>query len=367
MIFGIPRETKPGENRVGLDPASTAQLTKLGHTVLIERKAGVLCGFSDAEYRRAGARMVLKRELFRRADLIVKVKEPSPEEYPLFREGQGFFGFLHLASSRRLTLALLKRKIIGFGAETLQNRDGTYPLLMAMSEIAGKLSVQIGSHFLEKNQGGRGVLLSGTSQGKPGKVVILGGGTVGKNAAEMALGMGARVVLFDIDSRVLRSVQRRFKGVQTVRSSPVRIARELREADLVIGAVLVSAARAPVVVTRKMVRRMPKGSVIVDVAIDQGGCVETSVPTTHRNPVREVYGVLHYGVPNIPSLVPRTATTIMSRWALPALQQIGRWGIEEAIQKNAGLRSGVQLWRGEVVNRTVADSLRLPYHPLPPL
>ncbi|MBI4209270.1 MAG: alanine dehydrogenase [Deltaproteobacteria bacterium] len=359
MIFGVPKEIKTGENRVGLIPDGASALRKLGQTILVERGAGEKSGFTDSEYAEAGAALVSRQELFERADIVVKVKEPLPKEYSLLRPGQTLFGFLHLASSKKLTLALLERKIIGFGIETVQKKDGSFPLLAPMSEIAGKLSVQVGAHFLEKNQGGRGVLLSGISGARPGKVVILGGGTVGRNALQVASGMGARVVVLDVNHKLLRSIRRQYRGVKVALSSAKRIEKELKNVDLLIGAVLVPGAKAPTVVTEAMVRGMPRGSVIVDVAIDQGGCIETIRPTTHDSPIYVHHGVLHYGVQNIPSLVSRTATRALSSQSLPYLKQLARFGIEKALQKSAELRSGVHLWKGQLAHPSVAKSLGL--------
>lgn len=359
MIFGVPREIKIGENRVGLIPDGVCALRKLDAIVLVERSAGERSGFADTEYHQSGAMIVSREDLFNRADIIVKVKEPLPEEYPLLRAGQALFGFLHLASSKELTLALLQRKIIGFGIETIQKKDKSFPLLVPMSEIAGKLSVQIGAHFLEKNQGGRGVLLSGISGARPGKVVILGGGTVGSNALQMAVGVGARVVIFDVSRRTLQSIQRRYRGIRGFLSSAARIEKELKNVDLLIGAVLVPGAKAPTIVTEAMVRKMPLGSVIVDVAVDQGGCVETIRPTTHDAPTYICHGVLHYGVQNIPSLVSRTATRALTSHSLPYLKQLARLGIEKAVRKSVELRSGVHLWNGKIVYPSVAQSLNL--------
>jgi len=310
MIVGVPREIKNRENRVGMVIAGVRTLTQAGHKVLIQNNAGQGAGISDEDYRKAGATMVeLAKDIYDRADMIVKVKEPLPEEYPLLREGQIIFTYLHLAADERLTKALMERKIVGIAYETIQMADSSLPVLAPMSAVAGRMATQIGASYLQHDHGGKGLLLGGVTGVQRGRVVILGGGVVGVNAAKMAAGLGAKVTIMDVNSQRLDYLADIFGNeVSTLCSNSEQIEREVIRADLVIGAVLVPGAKAPKLVSREMIAKMQPGSVIVDVAVDQGGCVETCRPTSHEHPTYTVDGVIHYAVPNMPGAVPRTST-----------------------------------------------------------
>ena len=361
MVVGIPREIKDGENRVALTPAGVRAFREHGHTVLVQRHAGKGSRIADAEFREAGARIVSQAaEVFRRAGLILKVKEPLPPEYELLRSGQVLFTYLHLASSRELVQALLTSGVTAVAYETVQLEDGSLPLLLPMSEIAGKLSIQIGAHFLEAENGGRGTLLGGVPGVPPAEVVILGCGTVGTNAAKVAAGMGAHVTILDVDHSRLKYLDDVLgENVTTVYSNAYSIERSARYADLFIGAVLVTGARAPKLLTRSMVRRMKPGAVIVDVAIDQGGCVETMKPTSYSHPTYTVNGVVHYAVPNIPAGVPRTATHALANATLTWALEIADRGLATAVSANPALARGVNLAEGRVVHPAVARTFRL--------
>ncbi|GIW46143.1 MAG: alanine dehydrogenase [Deltaproteobacteria bacterium] len=347
MIIGIPRERKVHEYRVSLTPQAVRVLVERGHQVLVERGAGSGSGIRDEEFSRAGARLVDNEEsLFDGAELIVKVKEPISEEFPLIRSNHIIFSYLHLAANRDLLEVLRKSRVRAIAFETIELPDGSLPLLAPMSRIAGRLSVQVGMHYLEKPQGGKGVLLGGAPGVKPGKVTVIGGGTVGYNAVITALGLGAEVTVIDKNPKKLEFFHERFSGsVKTLPSYPEFVEGEVKGSDLVIGAVLVTGARAPKVITRNMVSGMEPGSVFVDVAIDQGGCSETSHPTTLDSPVFVVDGVIHYCVTNIPSLVPRTATHALSNAILPYVLKIasGDYENDESIKK------GINVDRGEVL------------------
>ncbi|MEE9248715.1 MAG: alanine dehydrogenase, partial [Dehalococcoidia bacterium] len=324
MIIGLPREIKDQENRVALTPLGSATLVRGGHCVLVQRDAGDGSGFGDEEYGRSGAQLVDDiEEVYGASDLILKVKEPQETEYPLLRPGQALFTFLHLAADPNLTNALLENGVTAIAYETVQLSDGSLPLLTPMSEIAGRLSIQVGAHYLEKPQGGRGKLLAGVTGVSPGKVVVLGAGVVGSNAAQIALGIGAHVTLIDKNLSRLRQLSQLLWGnLETTASNQETVGVALEDADLVIGAVLLPGAKAPRVVTREMVGRMTPGAVIVDVSIDQGGCLETSRPTTHSDPVYEVDGVIHYCVTNIPGSVARTATEALCNATLPYIEKL---------------------------------------------
>jgi len=347
MIIGIPRERKVHEYRVSLTPQAVRVLVERGHQVLVERGAGSGSGIRDEEFSRAGARLVDNEEsLFDGAELIVKVKEPISEEFPLIRSNHIIFSYLHLAANRDLLEVLRKSRVRAIAFETIELPDGSLPLLAPMSRIAGRLSVQVGMHYLEKPQGGKGVLLGGAPGVKPGKVTVIGGGTVGYNAVITALGLGAEVTVIDKNPKKLEFFHERFSGsVKTLPSYPEFVEGEVKGSDLVIGAVLVTGARAPKVITRNMVSGMEPGSVFVDMAIDQGGCSETSHPTTLDSPVFVVDGVIHYCVTNIPSLVPRTATHALSNAILPYVLKIasGDYENDESIKK------GINVDRGEVL------------------
>jgi alanine dehydrogenase len=365
MIIGIPKEIKDHEFRVGLAPDGARELVRAGHKVILETEAGMGSGFEDSLYKEAGAQLVAdKTVLFDRADLIVKVKEPQPAEYPLFRKAQGLFTFLHLAADRRLADALLERQVVAFAYETLECPDGTLPILRPMSEVAGRVAIQIGAHYLERTSGGRGILLGGVPGVPSGKVVIIGAGVVGTQATLMAVGAGAEVLVFDVDRQRLEALDMVYGGrIATSLPSPAAIEKAVADADLVIGAVLVTGKRAPTVVTRKMVSRMHKGAVIVDVAVDQGGCIETIRPTSHSDPIYLVDGVLHYAVPNIPGIVPRTSTFALTSVSFPFILRLADLGLDQAVRTDAALAKALNLAFGRVTCRGVADALGIPYNP----
>lgn len=369
MIVGVPKEIKPGETRVAILPAGVQALREIRRPVWVQAGAGWLSGISDEEYRQAGARIVRSAaEIWRRCDLLLKVKEPVGAEISRIREGQILFTYLHLAANRSLTEALLRRKCIAIGYETVQTDDGQLPLLIPMSEVAGKLAVQAGAYYLQERKErpggklhGRGVLMSGLPGVSPAEVVILGGGIVGTNAAKVAVGLGARVTVIDRDLRKLRYLDDLLgSSVHTLVSTSYNIQRAVREADLLIGAVLIPGARAPRLVTRAMVRKMRRDAVIVDVAVDQGGCVETIRPTTHDRPIYEWGGVLHYGVTNMPAAVPRTSTVALTNATLPYVLALARQGFAGAVRADRSLGRGVNLYRGRVVHAGVGSTFRLP-------
>ncbi|MGB9788352.1 MAG: alanine dehydrogenase [Dictyoglomus turgidum] len=366
MIIGIPKEIKPEENRVAIVPGGVETLVKRGHKVLIEKGAGLGSGFSDEEFVKAGAVIVERHEdVFYEAELILKVKEPLPEEYNLLSEGKILFTYLHLAASQDLTINLLKRKIIGIAYETVQTDDGFLPLLAPMSEIAGRMAPQEGAKYLEKTFGGRGILLGGVPGVPPANVVIIGAGNVGFNSARIAYGMGASVTVLDINPRKLRFIDDYFQGkVITMFADEYNVRMAIEYADLVIGAVLVPGAKAPKIITRELLKNMKKGSVLVDVAIDQGGCAETSRPTTHRDPIYEEEGVIHYTVANMPGAVPRTSTRALTLNTLPYVIEIADKGWKRAVMENRSLSRGVNIAYGKITHEEVAKAFDLPYVPL---
>lgn len=367
MIVGVPKEIKANENRVAITPAGVAELARAGHKVLIEREAGLGSGIEDGEYEAQGAKILPRAaDVWAGAEMILKVKEPLPAEYDLMREGQIIFTYLHLAPALELTKALLERRVVGIAYETVQPDDGSLPLLTPMSEVAGRMSVQIGAEFLQKNRGGRGVLLGGVPGVPPAEVVIIGGGTVGLNAAKIAIGMGAHVTILDKNPNRLRYLDDVLHGnVITVMSNFHTVERSVQYADLLIGAVLLPGAKAPRLVTEEMVKKMKPGSVIVDVAIDQGGCIETiDRATTHDDPVYEKYGVLHYAVANIPGAVPRTSTYALTNVTLPYALEIAQKGYRRAARENKALARGINVLNGHVVYEAVAEAHNLPYVPL---
>ncbi|MGN7468858.1 alanine dehydrogenase [Brevibacillus sp. SAFN-007a] len=367
MIIGVPKEIKNNENRVGLTPAGVSAYVQAGHRVLIETQAGVGSGFTDEDYARAGAEIQPSAEaVWNNADMICKVKEPLPAEYPYFRENLILFTYLHLAPERELTEQLRAKKVVAIAYETIQTDNGALPLLMPMSEVAGRMSVQIGAQFLEKPHGGKGILLGGVPGVLPGRVVIVGGGIVGTNAARMAIGLGANVTLLDINASRLRELDEMFGGrLQTLMSNSYNIAEAVRNADLLIGAVLIPGARAPRLVTEEMVKTMSPGSVIVDVAIDQGGSIETvDRISTHSDPTYVRHGVVHYSVANMPGAVPRTSTIALSNVTLPYGLLLANKGYRAAISQHRALARGVNVLNGHIVYEAVARSLSLPYVPL---
>jgi len=363
MIVGVPREVKDRENRVSTTPAGVQEYVARGHTVIVESTAGAGSGFRDEEYAAAGARLVASHdEVFADAELIVKVKEPVVPEYDLLRPDQLLFTYLHLAADEPLTRALIARRVKAVAYETVQLPDGPLPLLTPMSEVAGRMSVQVGAHFLERTNGGRGMLLGGVP-GVPGaEVAIVGGGVVGTNAAQMALGMGANVTILDKSIDRLRFLDQVLHGrIHTLASNGLNMANAVKQADLVIGGVLVAGARAPKLVTAEMVRSMRPGAVMVDVAIDQGGCFETSHPTSHSDPVFEVDGVIHYCVTNMPGAVPRTSTLGLSNVTLPYGLALADYGLADAVRRDVALAGGVNVLEGHVTHRGVAESIGVPY------
>lgn len=363
MIIGVPKEIKNNEYRVAMVPSGVHDLIENEHKVLVEKSAGVGSGISDREYLKAGAEIKSSaEEVFRESEMIVKVKEPLPVEYDLLQEGQILFTFLHLAPALELTRALLRRKVIGIAYETVQMPDGSLPLLMPMSEIAGKVSIQVGAHYLEKENGGSGVLLGGVPGVGPANIAIIGGGTVGANAAKVALGMGARVTVLDTNLNRLRYLSDILRGnFTTMASNHSNIEAAVTEADMVVGAILIPGAKAKKLVQKSMITRMRKGSVAVDVAIDQGGCFETSVPTTHAKPIFRVGGVIHYCVANIPGAVSRTSTFALTNATFPYVMKLADFGFAETIRRDEALRKGLNLFKGKLVSKPVAESLGLPY------
>ncbi|MDT8318427.1 MAG: alanine dehydrogenase [bacterium] len=358
MIIAVPKEIKEKEFRAGIVPAGVKALTSSGHAILIEKGAGLGSGIDDSEYIAAGASIVnTAEELYGVAEMIMKVKEPLPEEYPFLREGLIIYTYLHLAPLPELTDILLKKKVTGIGYETVKLESGYLPLLAPMSMVAGRMSVQAGAHFLEKEEGGRGILLSGMPGVEKGHVSIIGGGIVGTNAARIASAMGADVTLLDKDVERLASIDTLFEGrIKTLMSNSHNIEEELKAADLVIGAVLIPGARAPKLVTKDMLSLMKKGAVIVDVAIDQGGCFQTSRPTTHSDPVFYVDGITHYCVANMPGAVPRTSTFALTNATLPIALEIANKGLKRAATDSAAIMSGINTFGGRLTNLQVAKA-----------
>lgn len=356
MIIGVPKEVKDHESRVGVTPAGAKALVEAGHTVLVEHDAGALSAMPDDDFQNAGAEIVGSAyDTWRLADMVVKVKEPTEKEYQYFRPGLVLFTYLHLAPLQELTQQLLDKQVTGIAYETVRDRANTLPLLTPMSEVAGRLSVQIGAAYLEKEHGGRGVLLGGVPGVAPGNVCIIGGGIVGTNAAKMALGLGAKVTLLDNNLNRLRELDDIFAGrVFTVASNSYNVERAAIEADLLIGGVLIPGAAAPKIVTRAMVEKMKKGAVIVDVAIDQGGCIETAHPTTHSDPSYEVSGVVHYCVTNMPAAVPNTSTLALTNATFPYVMRLANLGPVAAIQGDPGVAEGVNTYEGHLTYEAVA-------------
>ncbi len=363
MVIGVPKEIKEGEHRVALLPEGVETLLRMGHRVVVQQEAGSGAGFSDNHYRQAGASLVsTAAEVFAEADLIVKVKEPQPEEIQHLRPGHILFTFLHLAADRALTEGLLRSGVIALAYETLSENDGRLPLLIPMSDIAGRLSVQQGARFLETSSGGRGILLGGTPGVERGRVLVIGAGTVGTSAARVAAALGAEVVLLDIDPARLRSAAELFPpNVTPLFSTRQAIREQLRLADLVIGAVLIPAARAPQVIEREDLALMKPGAVIVDVAIDQGGCVATSRPTTHLQPTYVVDGIIHYCVTNMPGAVARTSSLALAQVTFPWIARLVSLGLERSTQEFTPLARAVNIYLGELTCRPVADYFGLPY------
>jgi alanine dehydrogenase len=366
MRIGVPAEIKDNEYRVGMTPSGVRDLEHDGHTVYIQKGAGLGSGFADEEYVAAGATILPDADaVYNEAEMIVKVKEPIEPDLKRIRDGQLLFTYLHLAPVPDLTKSLLDKKITGIAYETITGRGGSLPLLTPMSEVAGRMSVQVGAYYLQKPNGGRGVLLGGVPGVLPADVVVLGGGVVGINAAKMAIGLGARVTILDTNADRLRYLDDVFGGrVSTLASNRAHIEEGCRRADLLIGGVLIPGAAAPKLVNRQMIGEMKKGAVVVDVAIDQGGCVETAKPTTHSNPVYEVDGVIHYCVANMPGAVPRTSTFALTNATLPYVRLIANLGYEAAVRENPALGEGVNTYQGEITYQAVAESQGRRYVPL---
>lgn len=363
MIIGVPTEIKPDEYRVSLVPAGAEVLVKAGHHVLVQAGAGLGTGIEDADYAAHGAEIVSSaEEVWRRSELVVKVKEPLPEEYPWVRPGQVLFTYFHFAASEELTRAMVERGAVCIAYETIQESGGTLPLLTPMSEVAGRMAIQEGAKFLERPQEGRGILLSGVPGVPPANIVILGGGVVGLNAAKIAAGIGALVTILDVNVERLRYLDDVMpQNVFTLYSNAFNIRKMLTEADLLIGAVLVRGDRAPVLVTREMLGLMKPRAVIVDVAVDQGGCVETIHPTTHSSPTYMVDGILHYGVANMPGAVAGTSTYALTNVTLPYLKQLADRGWHEALRQSSALCRGLNVAQGQVTFAPIAELFDLPY------
>lgn len=358
MIIGVPKEIKDGENRVAITPAGTHTLILDGHTVLVQTGAGLGSGLQDEEYRQAGAELLSEAaEIYARAEMILKVKEPQPNEYAWLKKEHILFTYLHLASSAELTQALLQIGLTAIGYETIQTPDGRLPLLTPMSEVAGKMAAQVGAWCLEKHQGGKGILLGGVPGVPPAHVVVIGCGVVGTNAAKIAAGMGAKVTVMDINHDRLKYLDDVLPGhVSTAYATPYAIAEAAVTADLLIGAVLIPGALAPKLVSEETVKAMSPYSVIVDVAIDQGGCVETIRPTSHSQPIYIQHEVLHYAVPNIPAAVPRTSTFALTNATLPYVRKIAGLGIEAALEQDASIYAGLNVRDGEIVHPAVKEA-----------
>lgn len=366
MIIGIPKEIKNNENRVSLTPGGVKELIKAGHTIFVQHTAGENSGFTDEEYVEAGANILSQIEdVYAIAEMIVKVKEPIELEYRLIKPDQIVFTYFHFASEKELTFAMIKSGAICIAYETVENKDRSLPLLIPMSEIAGRMSIQEGSRFLEKPQGGRGLLMSGVPGVKPAKVLIIGGGVVGYNAAMMAGGMGADVIITDISLPRLRYLSEILPmNVKTLYSSTHNIENELPTTDLVIGSILIPGAKAPHIITREMLQLLKKGSLMVDVAIDQGGCFETSRPTTHNEPVYSVDGIMHYCVANIPGAVPYSSTLALTNSTFPYVLMLANKGWEKACKENESLGKGLNIVKGRVSYKAVAETFGLEYSPV---
>lgn len=361
MRIGVPRETKDREFRVGMVPDGARALVKRGHEVCVEHGAGLGSGFADDDYQAAGARLVSTEQAWSDADLVVKVKDPNAEEVAQLHAGQILFTYLHLAAAPELTKALQAADVYAIAYETVRNEDGSFPILAPMSEVAGRLAAQVGATLLQKENGGKGLLLGGVPGVRRGRVTILGAGTVGINALRVAHALGAEVDVLDLNLPRMAYVYDLFRGeLNTLYSNPVNIERSVRSSDLVIGAVYVHGRRPPTLVSSELVSQMEPGSVVVDVAVDQGGCIETIHPTTHSAPTYMVDEVVHYGVANMPGAVPRTSTFALTNTTLPYVEQIASQGVVAAVQADPALAQGVNVWRGEVICEGAAETLGVP-------
>jgi alanine dehydrogenase len=363
MIIGVPKEIKNNENRVALTPAGTQELVKRGHTVYVQNTAGSGSGFSDEEYSKAGAKMIgTAAEVFKLADMIIKVKEPIEQEYKLIKKEQLVFTYFHFASYEPLTKAMVESGAVCLAYETVERTDGSLPLLIPMSEVAGRMSIQEGAKYLEKPLKGRGILLGGVPGVKPAKVLVLGGGVVGTQAAKIAAGMGADVTIMDVNLTRLRYLDDVMpKNVHTMVSNEYNIRELVKDHDLIIGGVLIPGAKAPKLITRDMLKTMRPGTVLVDVAVDQGGCIETCTPTTHENPTFIIDDVVHYCVANMPGAVPYTSTLALTNATLPYAIRLAGQGWKKACAENSDLRNGLNVIHGDVVYKAVADAFSLPY------
>lgn len=365
MIIGVPKEVKIGENRVGLTDASIRQLVAEGHTVYVEKDAGAGSSIANESYEKVGAKILnTADEVWAKAQMIVKVKEPLPEEYERMRPDLILYTYLHLAAEPRLTKVLCEKKVKAVAYETIQAADGSLPLLTPMSEVAGRMATQVGATYLQKDRGGMGVLLGGVTGVERARVTVIGGGVVGINAAKMAVGLGALVTILDTNHRRLEYLDDVFQGrVHTLYSNLQNLEKSVLESHLVVGAVLVTGHRAPRLVTKQMVSRMMKGSVIVDVAVDQGGCIETCKPTSHQNPIYEIDGVIHYCVPNMPGAVARTSTYALNNATYKYCSMLAQMGVEDAIAKDKALYHGLNVYGGYVSYEPVARDLDMEYRP----
>jgi alanine dehydrogenase len=359
----VPKEIKISENRVGLTEAGVKQLVKEGHTVYIEKDAGIGSGISNEQYERAGGKLLpTKKEVYAKADMIVKVKEPLPDEFDLLKENQILYTYLHLAAEPKLTRALCERKVKAVAYETIQYPDGSLPLLTPMSEVAGRMATQVGAYYLQKDHGGKGILLGGVTGVERGHVAIIGGGIVGVNAAKMAVGLGAEVTILDVNRARLEYLDHIFGGrISTLYSNVQNIEKTVADCDLLVGAVLITGHKAPTLVTKSMVTSMGAGAVVVDVAVDQGGCIETCKPTSHTNPTYEVDGVIHYCVPNMPGVVARTSTYALTSATIKYASMLAAMGVEDAIAKDACLFKGLNVYGGHVCYEPVAKDLGMEY------
>lgn len=365
MIIGIPKEIKISENRVGITEAGVRQYILEGHTVVVEKDAGVGSGISNEQYEKAGAKILdTKKEVYAKADMIQKVKEPLPDEYDLMKENQILYTYLHLAAEAKLTKVLCERKVKAIAYETIQLENRSLPLLTPMSEVAGRMATQIGAFYLQKDHGGKGILMGGVTGVRPAKVTIIGGGVVGTNAAKMAVGLGASVTILDVNTARLEYLDDIFQGrCMTLFSNSKNIEESVTDSDLVIGGVLITGHKAPTLVSKEMISGMAKGSVVVDVAVDQGGCIETCRPTSHQQPTYEVDGVIHYCVPNMPGVVPRTSTYALTNVTAKYGSMLAAMGVEDAIAKSPALFKGLNVYNGYVCYEPVARDLHMEYRP----
>jgi len=365
MVIGVPKEIKISENRVGLTEAGVKQLTSEGHRVFVQKEAGLGSQITNEEYKEAGAELVDGiKDVYSKAQMIIKVKEPLPDEYDLLQENQILYTYLHLAAEPKLTKVLCEKKVKAVAYETIQKEDGSLPLLTPMSEVAGRMATQVGAFYLQKDKGGKGILLGGVTGVERGRVTIIGGGVVGINAAKMAVGLGADVTILDVNMSRLAFLDNVFQGrLRTLYSSMQNIEEKVGDSDLLIGAVLLAGRKAPKLVTKEMVKTMSQGSVVVDVAVDQGGCIETCKPTSHTNPTFEVDGVTHYCVANMPGVVARTSTYALTNATFKYASMIAQMGLEEAVSKDKELYHGLNVYGGYVSYEPVANDLNLEYRP----